>query len=154
MGKKKSRNTLTYDTLSALFTGICDAIRFKTGGSDLINHQDIPDVITNLPTGGGSSEVLDRFSGNFYLPSAGEWRPHTMTKAGYISLMFICTYSGITVSIRKNGSSVGGTISINSGTNQAIGVSHFQVAVGDRIAIHKTSDANGPCQYLLVYEED
>lgn len=52
MGKKKNtRNALTYETLPALFTGICDAIRTKTGGTDPINHQDIPNEIGLIPTG-------------------------------------------------------------------------------------------------------
>ena len=52
MGRKKNtRNALTYETLPALFTGICDAIRTKTGGTDPINHQDIPTAIGTIPTG-------------------------------------------------------------------------------------------------------
>ena len=48
---KNTRSALTYETLSALFTGICDAIRSKTGDSGLINHQDIPATIAAIPTG-------------------------------------------------------------------------------------------------------
>ena len=48
---KKTRDALTYETLPALFTGICDAIRTKTGGTDPINHQDIPGSIATIPTG-------------------------------------------------------------------------------------------------------
>ena len=59
MARKKTRNTLTYETLPALFTGICDAIRTKTGGTDPINHQDIPSAITNIPVG---SDNLIRYS--------------------------------------------------------------------------------------------
>lgn len=47
----KTRTTLTYETLPALFTGICNAIRAKTGGTDPINHQDIPASIEAIPTG-------------------------------------------------------------------------------------------------------
>lgn len=48
---RKTRDVLTYETLPALFTGICDAIRTKTGGTDPINHQDIPGTIATIPTG-------------------------------------------------------------------------------------------------------
>lgn len=48
MAKKKTRNALTYETLPALFTGICDAIRSKTGGTSLIAHQEIPGIISDL----------------------------------------------------------------------------------------------------------
>lgn len=51
----KTRNALTYETLPALFTGICDAIRTKTGGTEAINHQDIPSVIETIGGGGGET---------------------------------------------------------------------------------------------------
>ena len=54
---KKNRDALTYDTLPALFTGICDAIRTKTGGTDPIAHQDIPSSIANLPSGGSELDL-------------------------------------------------------------------------------------------------
>lgn len=42
---------MAYNSLSELFKGICDAIRSKTGTTDKINHQDIPDRITAIVTG-------------------------------------------------------------------------------------------------------
>lgn len=39
---------MSYNTLSELFKGICDAIRTKDGTSDEINHQDIPERILAL----------------------------------------------------------------------------------------------------------
>ena len=53
MGKRntKSGNTLTYETLPELFTGICNAIRAKDGTSADINHQDIPAKIAAITTG-------------------------------------------------------------------------------------------------------
>ena len=60
MGKRKNtRDALTYETLPALFTGICDAIRTKTGGSDPIAHQSIPSAIENLPSGGTELDLPD-----------------------------------------------------------------------------------------------
>ena len=37
-----------YETVTALMTGICDAIRAKDGTTELIQHQDIPDRITAI----------------------------------------------------------------------------------------------------------
>lgn len=56
---KSTRDTLTYDTLPALFTGICDAIRTKTGGTDPIAHQSIPTAISNIPTGGAELDLSE-----------------------------------------------------------------------------------------------
>lgn len=64
MARKKSKNALTYPTLPALFTGICDAIRSKTGGTDPINHQDIPSVISGL-SGGELIKSVVQISSNF-----------------------------------------------------------------------------------------
>lgn len=48
---------MKYTTISALFTGICDAIRKKEGSSGAINHQDIPARIEALATSGGSTGI-------------------------------------------------------------------------------------------------
>ena len=42
---------MSYSTVSALMTGICDAIRTKDGTTAQINHQDIPDRIAAIETG-------------------------------------------------------------------------------------------------------
>lgn len=47
----------TYATVQALFTAICDAIRTKDGTAATIAHQDIPDRIAAIPTGGGSGAL-------------------------------------------------------------------------------------------------
>lgn len=39
---------MSYSTVSALMTGICDAIRTKDGTTAQINHQDIPDRVLQL----------------------------------------------------------------------------------------------------------
>ena len=41
---------MAYTTVQDLFTGICDSIRAKEKTTALINHQDIPARIANLPT--------------------------------------------------------------------------------------------------------
>ena len=44
---------MAYTNISSLFTGICDAIRYKGGAAGNINHQDIPNAILNISGGGG-----------------------------------------------------------------------------------------------------
>jgi hypothetical protein len=39
---------MSYESVPALFTGICDAIREKDGTTALIPHQDIPDRIRTI----------------------------------------------------------------------------------------------------------
>lgn len=54
---------MTYTTIESLFTGICDAIREKEGTMDLISHQDIPERIAAINSGGGA---------RYYLYKSGE----------------------------------------------------------------------------------
>lgn len=49
---------MTYTTIESLFTGICDAIREKDGTTDLISHQDIPERIAAISSGGSGGEVF------------------------------------------------------------------------------------------------
>lgn len=44
---------MKYDTVYGLFTAICNAIRQKKGTTGMISHQDIPDEILSIETGGG-----------------------------------------------------------------------------------------------------
>jgi hypothetical protein len=41
---------VSYESVPALFTGICDAIREKDDTTALIPHQDIPDRIRSIRT--------------------------------------------------------------------------------------------------------
>lgn len=41
-----------YNTVDALFDGICNAIRKKDGTTELIEHQDIPERIACLSVAG------------------------------------------------------------------------------------------------------
>lgn len=43
-----------YTNIKDLFTGICDSIREKTGETELINHQDIPEKILSIEGSEGS----------------------------------------------------------------------------------------------------
>lgn len=52
-----------YETVDSLFSGICNAIREKDGTTALINHQDIPERIIEIPSGGG---VESGFKSPFY----------------------------------------------------------------------------------------
>lgn len=49
---------VTYKTLSEILSGVCNAIRAKTGSTDTINAQNIPDAITNLPAGSALQATL------------------------------------------------------------------------------------------------
>lgn len=46
---------MPYTNITGLFTGICDAIRYKGGAVGTINHQNIPSAILNIRGGGGTS---------------------------------------------------------------------------------------------------
>jgi hypothetical protein len=47
--------TLRYSTLAAWAKDTCDAIREKDGTSGTIDHQDVPDRIRAIPSGGGTN---------------------------------------------------------------------------------------------------
>lgn len=46
-----------YETVDALFKGICNAIRNKKGTSELIAHQNIPSEINEIQSGGAGEFV-------------------------------------------------------------------------------------------------
>ena len=50
---------MLYTTLKSLFEAICNAIREKKGSSDEINHQDIPDEILSIESGGTDTSDAD-----------------------------------------------------------------------------------------------
>ena len=107
MGKKKNTRdvSLTYETLPALFTGICDAIRAKTGGTDLINHQDIPSAIGDIPMGSSGSTVY----ANKALNPAGYGSAtdtFTITGAGTLTLVIMKSNSLSSPSVTLNGNTL------------------------------------------------
>ena len=147
----KTRTTLTYETLPALFTGICNAIRTKTGGTDPINHQDIPESIANLPSGDGD-KVLESYSGALTLPSAGNMRSYTMPAAGTFSFIALFSSVGSGVTLRKNGNQIA-TASTSGGLSVSINVINTSVAAGDVITLYKSSDTNGSGQLVATFKE-
>ena len=148
---KKTRSALTYETLPALFTGICDAIRTKTGGTDPINHQDIPESIANLPSGDGD-KVLESYSGALTLPSAGNMRSYTMPAAGTFSFIALFSSVGSGVTLRKNGNQIA-TAATSGGFSVSINVINTSVAAGDVITLYKSSDTNGSGQLVATFKE-
>ena len=54
---------MTYDAVNALMTAICDSIRTKTGSTDKIPHQSIPQQILDIPT---STQSTIMFSSGIY----------------------------------------------------------------------------------------
>lgn len=153
MGRKKRQNDLTYDTLPALFTGICDAIRSKAGTVGLINHQDIPAAISNIPTGSGT-EVLDIFNGSISVPAAGAFKSYTMEKAGYITMVAVINGVGRNVRIRKNSTNVETRTGTDNTFMYGIAAYHIAVAVGDVISLYKEDSGSGSCTLVLILEED
>lgn len=101
----------------------------------------------------GKVEIIENFKGQFTLPSAGNWHPNTMTKAGYITAMFMASYLGQTVTIRKGTTSIE-TMAFNDGVHQSHSANRVAVQPGDVIQIYKTSDGNSACEYLLIFEEE
>lgn len=65
-----------YETVDALFTGICDAIREKDGTTELISHQDIPERISAL------SNVKEKY---YIYKSGEELNEHVLTIHGTAS---------------------------------------------------------------------
>ncbi len=148
----KTRTALTYETLPALFTGICDAIRTKTGGTDPINHQDIPGAIGNLVTGG--AEILVNYSGTLSVGTAGNLYSYTMRKAGKVNFMVTMVGVGTGVTITKNGSNVTTHGQAQGGFTGGVAARNLTVAAGDVLAIYKTSSGNASSAMILItYEE-
>ena len=125
----KTRNALTYETLPALFTGICDAIRTKTGGSDPINHQAIPDAISNISTG-ATVIGFDTVTAPAYTKVQ---KDYTMAKAGSLKMIAVNHFTN-GLSIKKNGTELTATSTVSSSTDYAK-VIIVSVAAGDVIHI-------------------
>lgn len=141
MGKKKTRDALTYETLPELFTGICDAIREKTGGSDPIAHQSIPSEISNLPTGG---DVEIAFNvGETVTSNVAITKTHTVENAGSLRLIAELTSELRFLTIKKNGTTVTGDQAFEMSTqrNSCRVVNSLSVAVGDVITVEVTAQA-------------
>ena len=142
----KTRTTLTYETLPALFTGICDAIRSKTGGSDPINHQDIPATIANIPTSSGVNVYANKHTTGTLSES------YTIEEAGTLNISLLMTYRSAAPTLKKNGTNVAAAVeSYNQGSTKWADYWSISVAVGDVITISNgtsVSDTNN--NYLIA----
>ena len=149
---KKNRNTLTYETLPALFTGICDAIREKTGESSLINHQDIPAQIAAIQTGGDEIIALNDLV-EVAAYSSGS-KSYTVEQAGTLNLIAVANGVGDNqLSLTKNGSGVTEFISFvgTSYTTVARSVHDLSVAANDVITISiSTASVASNCLILAI----
>ena len=151
-GTKKTRDALTYETLPALFTGICDAIRTKTGEVGTINHQDIPATIAALPTGGAGATVIHE-SGTWNQSAASVLKTITIEKAGKLNMIFTATFLG-SFYINKNGSTFSPTLAITESTKKSSCYYNVSVAANDVITIGKVDAVNTSYMLLATIEED
>lgn len=138
MGRKK-RNSLTYETLPALFKGICDSIRSKTGEVGTINHQDIPAKIAAIETGGDTIVgINEAFSVPAYSSAS---KSYTVEKAGTINVVAVGDGVGQNqLGIAKNGSGVTEYVSFkNSAGNAMVRSAAITVAANDVISVNITT---------------
>lgn len=124
---KKTRDALTYETLPALFTGICDAIRLKTGGTDPINHQDIPAAIGNI-SGGPTLLGFDYVTSGTYVKVQ---KNYTISKSGTLKLNALLN-GGDTLTITKNGSGVSAALTVQTSVSCAKSI-NIAVTAGDTL---------------------
>lgn len=159
MAKKKTRNALTYETLPALFTGICDAIRTKTGGSDPIPHQSIPDMIENI-AGGSVTVLFNNIEQNKKRSSEFSF---TATKTGniYIAGYFDCGSNDGYADVLVNNVSVGSTgrkfVTWLRTRNECIFTYVIPVTENDSVkieALATPAEINGMTYALLVLQEE
>lgn len=138
---KKTRNALTYETLPALFTGICDAIRTKTGGTDPINHQDIPTSIANIPKGKSidvttmtNPVVNNTYSGSYAISA---------TKSGLLTV-FATYLNADWNNVLASGVTINGVaapfatkkIANFGGNGMSLGITCVKVTEGDAVVIN------------------
>ena len=137
--RKNKKNTLTYDTLPALFEGICDAIRTQTGETGLISHQDIPDKILAIETGGDTIVCINEaFTVAAYSSAA---KTYTVEKAGTINVLAVGDGVGQNqLGIAKNGAGVTEYVSFkNSAGNAMVRSAVITVAANDVISVNITT---------------
>lgn len=150
--KKNLRNTLTYETLPALFTGICDAIRTQTGASGQINHQDIPAEILAIQTGGDTIVAINE-SVSVAAYGSGS-KSYTAEAAGTLNIIAVANGVGENqISLTKNGSGVSEYISFknNTGTATVRSAYNLAVAANDVIAVNlTTASVAATCLILAI----
>ena len=96
---------MSYTTVDSLFTGICDSIRAKTGGTDKIAHTDIPSAIASIATG-GSDMPSNMATGTFTLSADDPDGVSITHNLGVAPLIAICFVDNISAAISM--STVGG----------------------------------------------
>ena len=146
---RKTRTALTYETLPELFTGICDAIRSKTGEVNLINHQDIPAAIVNIPTGGSDELIFDGAINPAAYGSAS--KTLTMEKSGNLIVIIQKDNSTSNPSLKKNETTVSPTHAM-LGSNQTW--AYYKMAVVATDVIVATSGnvgAGGANAYVTAF---
>ena len=149
MGKKKTRDALTYETLPELFTGICDAIREKTGSSATINHQDIPAQIAAIETGG---DVEIAFNEKTAVPTyTAVTRTYTVQNAGKLRLIAELGSEARFLTFKKNNDSVTPTIAFEKSTqsNCCKVIENLTVAANDVITVEVASQAFATDVYIM-----
>lgn len=148
MGRKK-RNSLTYETLPALFKGICDSIRSKTGEVGTINHQDIPAKIAAIETGGDTIVGINEV---FTVPAYGSGsKSYTVEKDGTLNIMAVGNGVGENqLSITKNGAGVSEYVSFKNNTGSAcIRSASISVTTGDVVSANYTT-ASLACPAMVL----
>lgn len=143
---KKTRSALTYETLPALFTGICDAIRSKTGEVGAINHQDIPAAIANIPMSSGVNVYANKHTTGTLSES------YTIEEAGTLNISLLMTYRSAAPTLKKNGTNVAATVEFyNQGSTKWADYWTMSVAIGDVITItNGTSVSDQNNNYLIA----
>lgn len=153
MAKKKSRNVLTYDTLPALFTGICDAIRAKTGGTELINHQDIPEVISQIGSSGQKVIYSHQTNAEPYHAANYNFIPLTISDTGtckvWISTSGI-NFAGNEGVLRKNGDTVSKSIDSSPSSSASVIYYEFEAVSGDVLTFTKGSSTNANTTLMII----
>lgn len=153
MAKKKNvrtRNTLTYETLPALFTGICDALRSKTGGSDPIAHQSIPSIIADIPVA-GNEEILE----SYYDTSASSYdalsKSYTVGVTGTLYFIYATGHrnSGGSETLKLNNVTQTRNKAITSG-DSGFRYYSFSVTVGDVIDLSVPVGGGSSGAYDLI----
>ena len=134
-----------------MFTAICDAIRTKTGGTDPINHQDIPTEIGNIPTGGsGSVKVAIEALNPASYSSAN--KNYTMTTGGTLRVVVMKNNSTGNPAVTKNGTGVNMTWSLFGDSNKTWAYWSTEVAKDDVINVNTGNvGAGGANAYVMAY---
>ena len=140
--KKKNVGSYTYDTIPALFTAICDAIRVKDGTSALINHQDIPAKIGSIPVGA----TVERATYNAGRVNIWSAMPQYVSTGGKLYIVITAIRdTAYPVAPYKNGTEISRTQGF---TNSGRTIGYYEVdTVADDIITFNTVPVNQDLGY-------